>query len=347
MVGLFEKHFDDAGKFLEYLRPSHPDWENWAWDKLWFFRGLSNPLDEIGQERWKLIPSVWRSNFRYQDYKDYWHNDSQAVQYLYKKLSDEKFTIAEDLLNRVSFEFNIIDDFVRLADDTGFLLPRLDQWNEYRKNFRMNYAKNILNGTSSKIWIHPIVALAQHHGIPTRLLDWTENPFVASYFSLNSYELSKQEDKDATRQIVVYSVNKYNLGNDLMAGLITDIERIELLTLSKAENQNLRMQEGLFFLYNNADKYFIQRGKFPNFNDVFLYNATKIQVFHELDKDDNSENSLLMLKYPYRKITLSIENNEQMLELKRLLTHENYTQAHLMPTLDNVALAVKGRLKIR
>lgn len=78
------------------------------------------------------------------------------------------------------------------ADHTWKLLPSLAR-PPYKvegeqaliKRFKQN-AYSILNPAPTEAWNW--LFLMQHHGAPTRLLDWSENPLVALYFAVTNPE---------------------------------------------------------------------------------------------------------------------------------------------------------------
>jgi len=121
-----------------------------------------------------------------------------------------------------------------------------------------------------------LLALAQHHGLPTRLLDWTYNALAALWFAVQS-EPKKEKGKLINGVVWILSaeVDDFRMDTDKVDPLSNKITKI---FRSSVVSRRITAQSGVFTVHKvNA------KGKMFRFESVanFKDKLTKIIILHE------------------------------------------------------------------
>ncbi len=285
--------FDSAADFLAALSPSHPRWGTDP--RKWIFRGH-------GDATWTLLAKAYRG----EPYAAFGVNVTLGE-------GRQEWSAHSDA------ETALLDRFSRALDRVGLPIPTRALEVTRQGDERHSSADTHPD-------LVPLLALAQHFGLPTKLLDWTRQARFAAYFA------------------AAYAAVRSNAGGDLAVwALRTDfveslaergVDHVELTirTAPASSNPNLLAQHGLFTRTEgeNAHRYAVD--EFVALASTAAQSWT-FKPWHA----EQGRNPNLVPRPLMRCCCLPVTESPKLL---RLLAYEGITGATMFPGYDGVVRAM-------
>ena len=306
-------------EFLSYLLPNAEHWNSASRGEL-AYRGQASSC-------WALVPRAFRKTQRV-GYEPYAPTGA-----------------ANRVVPQVKAEFRAVHRFVKEADRAGLRIT------EAGNRVLLQEDPDKIFGDVNWMYNWPqddileTLALAQHHGVPTRLLDFTEAPWTAAYFAASSFWDNQkvqvdQVGNDAEEEHLAVWVIDLRFIRAINETVNRYPERIGEVRVPRANNPYLHAQRG-FFLIDRGANDVISRGELVPLDEVIWERA---RFWHNGNLlAGNGIEQTWFDEIPVRKVRI---HNTHTGDLLRGLENRGITKGMLMPSLDRIVESLEFQVSV-
>ena len=305
-----------VNNFIDYLLPSAEHWGSAKRGDL-AYRGQAS-------SNWNLVPKAFR--------------EKEIIGYE----ADSPPANTTRVAPQAWAEFRAVSHFLRVADSSGLRIPELGG-----KLLLQDDPRRVLDDPDWELdWPQEqtmeALALAQHHGVPTRLLDFTEEPLVAAYFAAdkawNPAKRRRITGRDR-RYLAVWVIDlRFIRAIDRITRRLP--ERIGEVRVPRANNSFLNAQFG-FFLIDRGANDVMTKGDVLSLESVL---AERARFWHNGNRlSGNRIAQTWFSQLPIRQVQLNANLTGALL---RELANRGVTRASVMPSLDQVVESLEFQRSI-
>jgi hypothetical protein len=220
----------DVHEFLEHLSPHGPHFDREEPPVPWVFRGHSDADHP-------LTPSALRHERILQYFlQDALPHDTEGLQ------------IEAEIRAAVAFFLRANRDGLSIPGDSTPLRRWIDQYKAH--DLRQSIEGGRIAWPPDEVL--PLLAICQHFGLPTRLLDWSNSAAVAAYFAAADVALAEPAADTGDARIAVWALSLQLVNLRQLVDVSRNENPLLFVTVPTATNANLHAQKGLFTLFRPA-----------------------------------------------------------------------------------------------
>lgn len=293
-----EIRFDDAEEFIQAISYGGNLFN--TFNSKCIYRGLSS-------DKYKLIPSALRVEVKEE----------------LCKLANQRNLTNDWEIAQIHIEFELLKSFYKCCDYNCLFIPNSVRLRESL----VNSYKSFESLLSHEKWLPSdlleLAALAQHYGIPTRLLDWSYDFFVSLYFAVNGVAISN----NPSNYFVIWIMNLNSVEYLISSGM-----PLRIINPPYFGNPNLGAQKGVFTMWE-IDK--PMNSSNPKIVDVEK-KITKDALDYSIQTYVNSNNPKLNTPLMH-KILVSTKN---IYKIHQFLEKMNYNASRIFPGYYGVVRSI-------